>query len=36
MKEILSKREIPCWLDVWENEENRDWPLWRRMAVKFF
>lgn len=36
MKEILSKREIPCWLDVWEGEEKRDWPLWQRMAVKFF
>jgi esterase/lipase superfamily enzyme len=36
MKEILSKREIPCWLDVWQREETHDWPLWRRMAVKFF
>lgn len=36
LKEILSKREIPCWLDVWEGEKRRDWPLWRSMAVKFF
>ena len=36
MKEILSKREISCWLDVWEGEEKHDWPLWQRMAVKFF
>jgi len=36
MKEILSKREISCWLDVWESEETHDWPLWQRMAVKFF
>jgi esterase/lipase superfamily enzyme len=36
MKEILSKHEIPCWLDVWRDKEEHDWPLWRRMAVKFF
>ncbi|HEY6990331.1 MAG TPA: prolyl oligopeptidase family serine peptidase [Bryobacteraceae bacterium] len=36
MKEILSKRDIPCWLDVWQNQEMYDWPLWQRMAVKFF
>ena len=36
MKEILSKREISCRLDVWESEETHDWPLWQRMAVKFF
>jgi esterase/lipase superfamily enzyme len=36
MKEILSKREISCGLDVWESEETHDWPLWQRMAVKFF
>jgi len=36
MKEILSKRDIPCWLDVWQSQEMYDWPLWQRMAVKFF
>jgi esterase/lipase superfamily enzyme len=36
MKEILLKRGIPCWLDVWGDEESRGWPLWQRMAVKFF
>ena len=36
MKEILSKRDIPCWLDVWQGQEMYDWPLWQRMAVKFF
>jgi esterase/lipase superfamily enzyme len=36
MKEILLKRGISCWLDVWGDEESRGWPLWRRMAVKFF
>jgi esterase/lipase superfamily enzyme len=36
MKEILSKRDIPCWLDVWQCQEMYDWPLWQRMAVKFF
>jgi esterase/lipase superfamily enzyme len=36
MKEIFLKRGIPSWLDVWGGEESRGWPLWRRMAVKFF
>ena len=36
MKEILSKRDIPCWLDVWQSQAMYDWPLWQRMAVKFF
>jgi len=36
MNEILSKRDIPCWLDVWQGQEMYDWPLWQRMAVKFF
>jgi esterase/lipase superfamily enzyme len=34
--EILGKRGIPHWLDVWTGGERHDWPLWQRMAVKFF
>lgn len=36
MSEILRKRGIPHWLDVWTAVKERDWPLWRRMAIKFF
>ena len=33
---ILGTRHIPHWLDVWTGGERHDWPLWQRMAVKFF
>ena len=34
--EILERRGIPHWLDVWTGGERHDWPLWERMALKFF
>ena len=36
MAEILGRRGIPHLLDVWGGNEKHDWPLWQRMAVKFF
>lgn len=36
MANILGARGIPHWLDVWTGGEKHDWPLWRRMAEKFF
>jgi esterase/lipase superfamily enzyme len=36
MAEILGRRGIPHWLDVWSGGERHDWPLWQRMALKFF
>jgi esterase/lipase superfamily enzyme len=36
MAEILGKKDVPHWLDVWAGGERHDWPLWQRMAVKFF
>ncbi len=36
MADILGRKGIPHWLDVWTGGERHDWPLWRRMAVKFF
>lgn len=33
---ILGDKGIPHWLDVWTGGEKHDWPLWQRMAVKFF
>lgn len=36
MAHILVIKGIPHWLDVWTGGERHDWPLWRRMAQKFF
>lgn len=36
MANILGAKGIPHWLDVWTGGERHDWPLWRRMAQKFF
>jgi len=36
MADILGRKSIPHWLDVWTGGEVHDWPLWQRMAVKFF
>jgi esterase/lipase superfamily enzyme len=36
LAEILGRKGIPHWLDVWTGGERHDWPLWQRMAVKFF
>lgn len=36
MADILGRKGIPHWLDVWTGGERHDWPLWQRMAVKFF
>jgi esterase/lipase superfamily enzyme len=36
MAEMLGKKGIPHLLDVWTGGERHDWPLWQRMAVKFF
>lgn len=36
MDRILSDKGIPHWLDIWTGGERHDWPLWQRMADKFF
>jgi esterase/lipase superfamily enzyme len=36
MAEALGKKGIPHLLDVWTGGERHDWPLWQRMAQKFF
>ncbi|HTU47796.1 MAG TPA: alpha/beta hydrolase-fold protein [Bryobacteraceae bacterium] len=36
MAHILGTKGIPHWLDVWTGGQEHDWPLWQRMAVKFF
>ncbi|MBV9760142.1 MAG: esterase family protein [Acidobacteriaceae bacterium] len=36
MAHIFGVKQIPHWMDVWTGGEKHDWPLWQRMAVKFF
>jgi esterase/lipase superfamily enzyme len=36
MAGIFHEKGIPYDLDIWTGEERDDWPLWKRMAVKFF
>jgi esterase/lipase superfamily enzyme len=36
MAGILGSKHIPHWLDVWTGGLRHDWPLWQRMAQKFF
>jgi esterase/lipase superfamily enzyme len=33
---ILNGKAIPHWLDVWGDNSKHDWPLWVRMAGKYF
>jgi esterase/lipase superfamily enzyme len=32
----LNGKAIPHWLDVWNDNSKHDWPLWLRMAGKYF
>lgn len=34
--DIFDRKNIPHWLDIWTDGEPADWPLWQRMAAKFF
>jgi esterase/lipase superfamily enzyme len=36
MAAIMHERGIPHWLDIWNDDSKHDWPLWRRMAGKYF
>jgi esterase/lipase superfamily enzyme len=31
LSDILHRKEIPHWLDIWGHDVNHDWPWWRRM-----
>lgn len=33
---ILYGKAVPHWLDIWNDNSKHDWPLWQRMAGKFF
>jgi esterase/lipase superfamily enzyme len=33
--EILHRKSIPHWLDLWGHDVNHDWPWWRKMLPHF-
>ena len=33
---IMESKGIPHWLDIWGDHSQHDWPLWLRMAGKYF
>ena len=34
--QIMESKGIPHWLDIWGDHSEHDWPLWLRMAGKYF
>ncbi|MGO8983825.1 MAG: esterase family protein [Terriglobales bacterium] len=36
MAGILHSKGIPHWLDIYGDNSKHDWPLWQRMAMKYF
>jgi esterase/lipase superfamily enzyme len=36
MSAILNGKAVPHWLDVYGDNSKHDWPLWQRMAGKYF
>ena len=35
LKHILDDKQIWCWVDIWGNDVNHDWPWWRRQMPYF-
>lgn len=33
---VLNSKAVPHWLDVYQDHSPHDWPLWERMAMKYF
>ncbi|HLE14259.1 MAG TPA: hypothetical protein VI776_05885 [Anaerolineales bacterium] len=29
LKRVLEQKNIPCWVDLWGQDVNHDWPWWR-------
>ena len=36
LSHLLNEKAVPHWLDVWGDNSKHDWPLWQRMAGKYF
>jgi len=35
LKTILEHKEIPCWIDIWGQDVDHDWPWWRKKMTYF-
>ncbi len=35
LKQILDDKQIWCWVDIWGDDVNHDWPWWRRQMRYF-
>ena len=35
LKQILERKDIPHWVDIWGGDVNHDWPWWRKMLPYF-
>jgi len=36
MAQIMERKGIPHWLDIWGDHSQHDWPWWQKMAAKYF
>jgi len=35
LKNLLTSKDIPAWVDFWGQDVDHDWPWWRRMMPYF-
>jgi esterase/lipase superfamily enzyme len=35
LKEILERKQVPAWIDLWGSDVNHDWPWWRKQLPYF-
>jgi esterase/lipase superfamily enzyme len=35
LKEILKRKQVPAWIDLWGSDVNHDWPWWRKQLPYF-
>jgi esterase/lipase superfamily enzyme len=35
LKQILDDKGVPCWIDLWGQDVNHDWPWWRKQMPYF-
>lgn len=35
LEQILKEKQIPCWIDLWGDDVNHDWPWWQKQLPYF-